>query len=448
MAKKKQSKVSWRKRGATFEEAALVARQQADLERRTGGSIAGLSDNQLFEIQPAAASKPKAVIGHRTKRTGGANQKPLWVERVVAANPHIPLVVKRTPAPAKRATMLKEKLSKVASGMVQHRAQKALATLTAPAPTEPLDIWGGAASVDAPVSKRRQRPQHMKVPEASTTRAAVVVPAEGASWNPTHEAHQQLLAQAVEHELDRQKRDAWKRSALFSHSDDEDEEGDGGGGGRHDRGIRRSIDGRQEGVMEPLIHEPAADDDDDDDDDETAPGAEGAMMGVSWHVDKEKLTKAQRAKRERAKAKLLEEQAAKAVRTREKQLGRLGNLISDIKKEGASLQAKQLREAAIDEARPKKLGGKRHAPKRPDVLLSDEQPAALRQMVTEGSLLADRFDSLCARNLIEVRDKRKRDKNKFGHHGQKGGRRTVLAEGGKAMRFKSPHYRGPLPAWM
>ena len=35
------------------------------------------------------------------------------------------------------------------------------------------------------------------------------------------------------------------------------------------------------------------------------------------------------------------------------------------------------------------------------MLLSDEQPTAMRTMVSEGSLFEDRFDSMRARNLID-----------------------------------------------
>ena len=51
---KKQSRQAWRKRGAALEEAALDRRRAEDQERRTGGSMAGLSDAALFAIEPLA----------------------------------------------------------------------------------------------------------------------------------------------------------------------------------------------------------------------------------------------------------------------------------------------------------------------------------------------------------------------------------------------------------
>ena len=79
-------------------------------------------------------------------------------------------------------------------------------------------------------------------------------------------------------------------------------------------------------------------------------------------------------------------------------------------------------------------------PSRPDVLLSDEQPESLRQLVSEGSLLASRFESMQARNLIETRDIKKAKRPK---------KRTVLRESSKDTKYKSPHgWAGKMPAWL
>ena len=88
--------------------------------------------------------------------------------------------------------------------------------------------------------------------------------------------------------------------------------------------------------------------------------------------------------------------------------------------------------------RARRLG--RYTPREPEVLLSDEQPASLRALPVQHSLLDDRYDSLQARNLIETRSrapKRRRAK-----------RKEVLRESHKDTRYKSPHLRGPLPAWL
>ena len=432
-ANKKQSTASWRKRGKAFEAAALAAREQVDLERRTGGSVSGLTNEQLFELQPAVPQS-KVVVGHRTKPVGDVSRKSLSVERKLAANPFIPTVVKppsqkQRAGPSKRTLAIRDKVARAVKGLVQHRAQAALAAITAPPQQEALDVWGGGADEARARAKRQRRP-----PEASTVSVAVVMPAEGASWNPTASAHKELLDQAVGHELERLRREQLHRNSLFHHSDDESED---------EETTARLAAEREAAQSAPLLQDAPGADEDGENEDEEGEAAERS----AWHVDKEKLTKAQRKRRERAKEREREERAAAAERKRERQLGRVGTLLSELKKESAELRARQEHEAAWAAALPKKLAGKRYVPKRPDVLLSEEQPSALRQMSTEGSLLADRFDSLQARHFVEVRVQRKR-KGKFGPHGQKGGRRIIQKDSNKSLLYKSPHYRGPLPAWM
>lgn len=432
-ANKKQSTASWRKRGKAFEAAALAAREQVDLERRTGGSVSGLTNEQLFELQPAVPQS-KVVVGHRTKPVGDVSRKSLSVERKLAANPFIPTVVKppsqkQRAGPSKRTLAIRDKVARAVKGLVQHRAQAALAAITAPPQQEALDVWGGGADEARARAKRQRRP-----PEASTVSVAVVMPAEGASWNPTASAHKELLDQAVGHELERLRREQLHRNSLFHHSDDESED---------EETTARLAAEREAAQSAPLLQDAPGADEDGENEDEEGEAAERS----AWHVDKEKLTKAQRNRRERAKEREREERAAAAERKRERQLGRVGTLLSELKKESAELRARQEHEAAWAAALPKKLAGKRYVPKRPDVLLSEEQPSALRQMSTEGSLLADRFDSLQARHFVEVRVQRKR-KGKFGPHGQKGGRRIIQKDSNKSLLYKSPHYRGPLPAWM
>ena len=91
--------------------------------------------------------------------------------------------------------------------------------------------------------------------------------------------------------------------------------------------------------------------------------------------------------------------------------------------------------------RTRKFGGKRYQAKREDVLLSDEQPEAIRSIVPEGSLLEDRFESMRARNLVETRD--------FNLKPTRRHRRTVLRESAKDTKYKSPHgWAGKMPAWL
>ena len=65
----------------------------------------------------------------------------------------------------------------------------------------------------------------------------------------------------------------------------------------------------------------------------------------------------------------------------------------------------------------------------------------MRQIVGEGSLMEDRFESMRARHLVEARERRPNPaKRKM---------RQVNRESAKDTKYKSPHgFPGPVPAWL
>ena len=455
MAKKrKQNKVAWRRRGAEFEEAAQRVHRAANQDRRTGaGKLSALADDQLFSLEPGAAGGGKLASARKRRSAADEPPKQLWVDRVVAPNPHIDTVVKpavsssKPGAPSRGTLLVREKLGKIqkaSARTVAHRAATAAAAAARAAaalvPSEaanPLDIWGGAAS-NQPVSRVSRRGAARRQPESSTAAAAVVPPAGGASWNPDFAAHQALLAEATQHELARQAKERHHRmgGGLFRHIEDYlDENGE-----ELPPGAVAEVDAA---VMAEARDDTeianAAEEEDDDEDDEEEDGEEGARQEQRATAP---LTSAQRNRRQRAKELEARAKAEKAARQREKQAGRVGNLLAEISKEDKAREHKRQEEAEWEAARPKKLGPRRYEAKRPDVLLSDEQPAALRLVRQEKSLLDDRFESMQARNLVEVRERRAAGESR--RH-----RRTVLRESAKDTKYKSPFgIPGPKPAWL
>ena len=424
MGKRKQSKVSWSKRGQPLADAAQEVRRRANQDRRTGG-VSGLRDSDLFAVDATAATAKPVGLGHRRKPKP---ERQLHVDKVIAVNPHIPTVMKPETASSKAGALnhggvlMRQKLGKVnkaAARTLAHKAARAAALGArgpAPAPVDSLDIWSDA-STSAP---KRARVASHRAPEPSRVAAAVPVPAEGASWNPDFEAHQALLAEATDHVLHQMQKDKVHRlPTLFRPAPwEEDEE-----------------DQTQLLTAEDYREDESADEESDDEE----AGEAGEAVGAKRK--REPLTRTQRNKQARAKA-LEQERAAKAAeKKRERQLGRVGALEAEIKREERARAARQAEEAAREAARVRKLGPRRHVEKRPDVLLSDEQPTALRQMVTEGSLLDDRFESMQARNLIEVRDKNTKPSRRH--------MKKVLREGSKDAKYLSPHgYAGKMPAWL
>ena len=418
---KKQSKASWRKRGAPFEALARQARQQVDQERRTGGSLATVSEEQLFAVDRAGKGSLRgAPTGRKAK---AVRPKELWVDRVVAPNPNIrPVVSPRSKSskPTAATLALRAKIGK-ARESVQRKLALRTATAAPTTAAETLDIWGAAVVAEARPPRASRRGALRRMPEAAVEAEAVKPPAEGASWNPEFEAHQALLAAATEHELERQRRERKTHNvALFGKYDEDDEDGD---------------EAPAEAATTEDWEKMDAEEDEDEDEDATREGGFG-----SWHMERPKVTTAQRNKRARAKAREEEVQRAKAARLRERQAERTGSLLADIKREERARQSKQEAEKAWEEQKPKKLGPKVHEPRRPDVLLSDEQPSAMRHLTTEGSLMVDRFDSFQARNMIEVRERVPRIRRKI---------RKVYTEEAKGTKYKSPYgYAGNLPAWL
>ena len=435
MGKRKQSAASWRKRGAPLEDAALHVRRQANQERRTGGSVAKLNDAQLFALDVKAGGTKPVGLGHRRVPRPA---KRLWVDEVIAPNKHIPLAVKpavaseKPDAPSRGTLLVRDKLGKVrkaASRTLVHRAARsAVLALAGPAPPPPdaLDIWGGAIEKQHVPRVGRRGPKRL-APEQSTHQAAVDLPVEGASWNPTFDAHQQLLASATAHELARQQREkAHRMPDLFAPGPWEVEEGEEGAERGDEEGEKAGED------MEEGEEEGEEEEEEDDDDEE---------HGVTWHRERKPITSTQRNKQAQAKVRVSAAAAKAAQRKREKQLGRVGAISKELSREERERNKRRAAEEAHEAARVKKLGPSRHVASRPDVLLSDEQAGAMRQIVGEGSLMEDRFESMRARHLVEARERRPNPaKRKM---------RQVNRESAKDTKYKSPHgFPGPVPAWL
>ena len=89
------------------------------------------------------------------------------------------------------------------------------------------------------------------------------------------------------------------------------------------------------------------------------------------------------------------------------QLGRIGPLLSEIRKEEAQTTHRQSQKAEWAAGRRKKLGKLRYETKQPQVLQAEALPKNLRTLPAADSLMQDRFDSLQERNMIEVRQRAK-----------------------------------------
>eukprot|EP00965_Chrysotila_dentata_P157356 5198737-Pleurochrysis_carterae.AAC.5 len=151
MAKKKQSKASWRKRGAEFEEAAAAARQRRDQEQRTGGSLEMASDSVLFSLDTSVAKRGGQALPVRKKKHTGM----LATERKLAPNPHIPVVGNERKATLRSTEVLrKQRMNKLVERASRRRAHSAPKQLP-PTPDALMDLWGDRTTVQSSASKMK-----------------------------------------------------------------------------------------------------------------------------------------------------------------------------------------------------------------------------------------------------------------------------------------------------
>lgn len=405
--KRKQSKKTWRKRGEVFEDAVQSARQQRDQNVRTGGSFSGLKDADLFSITGAKES----TTSKREKR-----RRPLHTEQKLGPNRNVPVVSKVPTKGAKaKAPNFDGKIAKLRERAVR-RAEQRPPLKAVQATPDVFDLWGDA-SATASALKLRQRRGHATAPElkGAETRA-VVVAAAGASYNPTREAHQALLGKAVDHELERLRliEAAHNRSAVFD--------------GKVPTGRDAADDTEKAGEGE-------------------GEGEDGDEANVAdWHKAREKMTLSKRKGLKRARDLEQQQREEAAERKRDKQLGRVGQMVSEIKKQTKVLKVRQEVERAHEESRPRKLGRLKYEAHRPEVLLTEELPANLRSLpavpAREG-LMNDRFKSMEARNLIEPRKQANKTRTRK--------MKSVTVNAAKDIQYTSPHELKAgrkMPAWL
>lgn len=327
---RKQSRASWRKRGAALEEGALSRRREENAERRTGGALSHLPDHLLFSLSALPSSLAPSLPSSLAPRSPRA----LHVDRVVAANPNVPKVASDPTLPTTPSlpTNLKAKLSKLAK-----RAKTA--PPRSPSPSSPqLDIWAGEGRDGA--IRRRLLP-----PERSTTSAPVPLAEDGLSWNPEESARVKRVEEALSHEVKRRRKERMGRSRAFTHApDSDDEEGGEGewrGGGEASLGvIEMPVDRtpRDHTLMGGVV------DTREDEEYEEGEGEGGDSLPRSA-ARTEPLTAAQRRRRKLAQERAKAEAEAKKERRAAKQLGRESALLAEIKKSKKALEAKRAAEA-------------------------------------------------------------------------------------------------------
>jgi nucleolar protein 53 len=240
-----------------------------------------------------------------------------------------------------------------------------------PATSALKDLWGTEETQESAVmTKKVQKPSV----ELSTSKK---VAGPGFSYNPTPQAHQDALAEALALEIKKRERELRDRKPV--------------------------------NVMPVTRQEDEVNDsDDDDEDDDDDGGADGISQSAKKAKMKEKKTRAQRNKERRRKDQEAERSVEQSEKRLLKDIEKLPALVQSIEKEERKVASLRLlrkvqAQSAVDEtAMTYEEAGA--------VPLSDELSGTLRRVIPKGSGLNSTVTKFKSTGAIQFRDKFKRHK--------------------------------------
>ncbi|EDO40213.1 predicted protein [Nematostella vectensis] len=387
----KKSKKSWRK----FTDIKDVEEhfEEARRDERTGGPASEKPDASLFFVD--TKSKEPETDGTQNKRS--RKRKLLKCDQLLLPDTRLKPIgskKRKVKQSSKKKTLLVNDSSSdedepPPKPLVKEKSKKPRAKNK-----EVFDLWGkedtpkdvnehylkvtGKMKVKMPKSARR------KVTELT----AVEVCHPGASYNPTFEDHQELLLNANEIEVKKQKEnEKLERQVRFLTKDE-----------------AAALPTWEEEMGEGLFDDKSDDDKVDDDDDDDEDNEEEVMNGPI--LRSKQKTSQQKRKELEEKQKQKELEAEKEQKLKENDIFR----IKTIKKEIASAENKMAKRRRKKEEEKKtslqktrKLGRHTYVNPNVEIQLSDEISGNLRKLKQEGNLMTDRFRSLQKRNIIEPR---------------------------------------------
>ncbi|KAF6736033.1 Glioma tumor suppressor candidate region gene 2 protein [Oryzias melastigma] len=380
-------------------------------ERTTGGLLSEKPDDTLFfldvgQTEKAENKEPEPVQGEKGKRRV---QRPLRIDLILQHDSKVPPpknVTAYQQPNAKKLRRIAQKAEQLAAKGVLPRRQKRLLNRRSADKTvkkaeannnpdrEFYSMWGDKEEeVTDPADPwylqqtgKRVVPRPEKLNQKPSVLPAVEVIAPGGSYNPDFLAHQALLQEAHDVEVQKQKQEDKLQRQLAVR--------------KEDRATEETILHEQvEGLVE-----------DEDEEDAAAPNEDEADSAVAAIAVAEKKTERQRKKEKAEKIKVQLRQASRRQTEQQQQLFQLRSIKSSIKQQELKTKSRRIQRKARQEAQkaqPRRLGKLKFQAQDLEVQLSDELAASLRQLKPEGSILKDRFKSLQKRNLIEPRERAK-----------------------------------------
>ncbi|XP_016298235.1 ribosome biogenesis protein NOP53 [Sinocyclocheilus anshuiensis] len=380
-------------------------------ERATGGLISEKTDDSLFFVDTGETDEKDTQAQTTVKK--GKHSKPLRIDLILQPDSHIPApknVLAFQQPNAKKQRRISENAAKLAAMGVLPRREKLLQLRRAAAASgvsvkeHPVannnpdrafyDLWSaGTPEMADPYYLEQTKKKLVKRPdrlnEKPSVLPAIEVIAPGGSYNPDFFSHQDLLREAHEVEVKKQKAEEKLTRQLAVNEDKATEEST----------FKEQVEGLiEEEEIEPK--EPEGD-------------TEDTVIGPT--ATQEKKTEKQRKKEKAKRIKDLQRKAERQVIDKQQQLFQLRSIHTSLKKQEQRTKMRQAQRKAQQEAQksmPRRLSRLKFQTPDLDVQLSDELASSLRSLKPEGSILKDRFKSLQKRNIIEPRE-RARFKRKY-----------------------------------
>ncbi|KAF2296425.1 hypothetical protein GH714_037888 [Hevea brasiliensis] len=239
-----------------------------------------------------------------------------------------------------------------------------------------VDLWENEGECD---NKLRKASKPSVIP-------AVEVEPPGCSFNPSFEAHQDSLAQAVAEEMQKV-----YQSELGPQP------------------VPLTVPGEQQVIDEEDLYFLEADNGDDGEENLTE--NEDAAQGKR-STNTKRVTKVELNRRARLKEQQKKEAEAKKKEELSKEIDSLPDIIKEIAKEDEEKHKRHIRRIVAKQERlktcPPRLGKHKFKPAPPQVLLSEEITGSLRKLKGCCTLLRDRYKSLEKRGLVAPTAKRLR----------------------------------------
>ncbi|XP_021340488.1 glioma tumor suppressor candidate region gene 2 protein-like, partial [Mizuhopecten yessoensis] len=371
------------------------------MQERTGGLVAEKADDQLFVVDKDAFD-PKENDSKYQKKN---RKRALKCHSSLEPDPNIKAIsishnirkiqpeVERLSRKIKsgKQTLTEKQAVKQRKTRNQQRAEARRNKNKVPVAN--YDLWETDVNDDnrnedphyCVVTKRRRINVPKHYTEKPSEVSSVQVPDPGASYNPSYEDHQNLLAKALDVEVKRERKERKLYNAVEAKF--------------------RTISATE--LEENLRAEMTSGLNEEEEEQVEFTEEELEKLSVAPPIRREdKKTKVQRNKEKSNKEKEHSKLKEKSVKSREKEFFRLKGIKAEIKAREKDLagRAKLKKERHENEGmNTRKLGKVKFEEAEIEIKLSEELAGPLRLLKPEGHLMVDRFKSLQKRNVIEPR---------------------------------------------